>query len=384
MLKKNRYISDPVQADLSNKMVFIGGPRQVGKTTLALSIFNASKKDVPFYFNWDRLEDRSHILKEQFPLSEPKIIFDEIHKYKFWRRMIKGLYDKHGDDHQFLVTGSARLDHFRKGGDSLLGRYHYYRLHPFSLNELSKTPTKSDVEQLLKFGGFPEPLLKANEKDWRRWQKERVTKVIYEDLRDLQNVKEISLIELLVDTLPSKVGSPLSLASMREDLGVSHQTVDSWVTILDSLYMTFRISSFGATKGVSKIRAVKKEQKIYFWDWSMNQEIGSKFENLVASHLYKYCHYLEDTEGHKMELRYIRDTDKREVDFVVLKNKKPLFAVECKVSDKELSPHLKYFKERTNVPEFYQVHLGEKDFGDAKTTGRVLPFHKFCTELNLV
>lgn len=384
MLKKVRYISSAIQADLSNKMVFIGGPRQVGKTTLALSLFNADKKNVPFYFNWDRLEDRSLIMKEQFPLSEPKIIFDEIHKYKFWRRMIKGLYDKHGDDHQFLVTGSARLDHFRKGGDSLLGRYHYYRLHPFTLNELSKTPNKSDVEQLIKFGGFPEPLFKANEKDWRRWQKERVTKVIYEDLRDLQNVKEISLIELLVDMLPSKVGSPLSLASMKEDLGVSHQTVDSWVTILDSLYMTFRISSFGATKAVSKIRAVKKEQKIYFWDWSMNQEIGPRFENLVASHLYKYCHYLEDAEGHKMELRYIRDTDKREVDFVVLKNKKPLFAVECKVSDKELSPNIKYFKERTNIPKFYQVHLGEKDYGDAKVAGRVIPFHKFCTELNLV
>ncbi|HXH73358.1 MAG TPA: ATP-binding protein [Bacteriovoracaceae bacterium] len=361
-------------------MAFIGGPRQVGKTTLALSVFNAHTKTAPFYLNWDHLSDRTRIMKEELPLSHGQLIFDEIHKYKFWRRMIKGFYDKHGDTQKVIVTGSARLDHFRKGGDSLLGRYHYYRLHPFSLSEMAAKPSKQDVEHLLKFGGFPEPLFKGQEKHWRRWQKERVTKVIYEDLRDLQQVREISLIELLVDSLPSKVASPLSIASLREDLGVAQQTVAKWIDTLDSLYLTFRISPYGSPK----IRAVKKEQKLYFWDWSMNPDIGQRFENMVASHLLKYCHFLEDSEGFKMELRYLRDTDKREVDFVVVKDKKPLFAVECKVSDRELSGHMAYFKERTNIPKFYQVHMGEKDFGDAKVSGRILPFHRFCEEENMV
>ncbi|HXH31704.1 MAG TPA: ATP-binding protein [Bacteriovoracaceae bacterium] len=378
MLKITRYLSQPIIDDLQTKMVFVGGPRQVGKTTLALSLFKATKKDVPFYLNWDRLEDRSRLIKEQIPLDEKNLIFDEIHKYKFWRRLMKGLYDKHGDTHQFIVTGSARLDHFRKGGDSLLGRYHYYRLHPLTLNEITNSPARSDVDALLKFGGFPEPYFNGSEKHWRRWQKERIARVVHEDLRDLQHVKEISLIDILLDTLPSKVGSPLSIASLREDLGVAHQTVDGWVGILDSLYMTYRILPYGPPK----VRAVKKEQKLYFWDWSMNTDPGARFENMLASHLLKYCHYLEDTEGYKMELRYLRDTDKREIDFVVLKDKKPLFAAEAKLSDKELSSHVKYFQQRTNIPKFYQVHLGEKDYGDART-GRVLPFHKFCKEESL-
>lgn len=222
-------------------------------------------------------------------------------------------------------------------------------------------------------------MLCGTEKNHRRWQKERITKVIYEDLRDLQHIKEISLVELLVDALPSKVCSPLSIASLREDLSVSHQTVDSWLTMLDALYLTYRILPFGAPK----IRAVKKEQKIYFWDWSMNSNPGARFENMVASHLLKYCHYQEDTEGHKMELRYLRDTDKREIDFVILKDKNPLFAVECKLSDQDLSPHIKYFSERTKIPKFYQVHLGKQDFGHESKGGRVLPFHKFCKQEGL-
>lgn len=159
---------------------------------------------------------------------------------------------------------------------------------------------------------------------------------------------------------------------------VSQPTVARWVTILDNLYLTFRISPYGAPK----IRAVKKEQKIYFWDWTQNDEIGPKFENLVASQLLKYCHYREDTEGHKMELRFLRDTDKREVDFVVLQNKKPLFAVECKTGERVLSNHIKYFSERTNIPAFYQVHQGQKDYGKEES-GRVLPFVKFCKELGM-
>jgi predicted AAA+ superfamily ATPase len=379
MVKTHRYLFSSISKDLEKKMVFIGGPRQIGKTTLSLQFFKnkASEKNTG-YLNWDYLADRSLILKNQLPLTEPLLIFDEIHKYRNWRSLMKGLFDKYKNSIQFIVTGSARLDHFRKGGDSLLGRYHYYRLHPLSLMELSKTPSNQDLQDLLTYSGFPEPFFEKDKTFLRRWQKERVQKVVYEDLRDLETVKEISLIELLVETLPSKVGSPLSLKNLAVDLQVSQPTIARWVTILDNLYLTFRISPYGAPK----IRAVKKEQKIYFWDWTQNDEMGPKFENLVASQLLKYCHYLEDTEGHKMELRFLRDTDKREIDFVVLQNKKPLFAVECKTGERVLSNHIKYFSERTNIPAFYQVHQGQKDYGKEKS-GRVLPFVKFCKELGL-
>lgn len=246
-------------------MVFIAGPRQVGKTTLSLHFFehNRSEKNIA-YLNWDRTSDRSLILKDQLPLKEALLIFDEIHKYRNWRALLKGLYDKYKSDIRFIVTASARLDHFRKGGDSLMGRYHYYRLHPLSLMEINKNPTTQNLKDLLLFSGFPEPFYEKDKTFHRRWQRERIQKAVYEDLRDLEIVKEISLIELLVETLPSKIGSPLSLKSLSDDLQVSQPTVARWITILDNLYLTFRISPYGAPK----IRAVKKEQKIYFWDWT--------------------------------------------------------------------------------------------------------------------
>jgi len=230
----------------------------------------------------------------------------------------------------------------------------------------------NSLVDLLRFGGFPEPLFTKNDRELRFWQRDRLSRVIREDLRDLERVKEISLIEALVDLLPSKVGSPLSIQSLREDLEVDHKTVSRWITILENLYVCFRIAPFGS----SKIRAVKKEQKLYLWDWSTIENEGARFENLVASQLLKYCHFQEDTEGHKMELRYLRDTDKREVDFVVIKNKKPLFAVEVKSSDTNLNSSLHYFAKRTTIPKFFQVHLGTIDY--EKDGVRVLPFPTFC------
>lgn len=374
----DRYLYSTVKEALDQKMVFIGGPRQVGKTTLSLQFLDKKSPQNPSYLNWDRAADKSLILKDQISLDSKLLIFDEIHKYKKWRNLVKGLYDKYHEDHKIIVTGSARLDYFRKGGDSLLGRYRYFRLHPYSLSELAKKPTKSDLVQLLHFGGFPEPLFTGKENEHRIWQKERIYKVVSEDLRDLENVKEISLLMLLAEVLPTKVGSPLSLKSLEEDLAVSQPTVNRWVQILSLMYYCFQISPFGSPK----IRAVKKLQKVYLWDWSQVEENSFRFENLVASHLLKYCHFIEDTQGHNMELRYLRDTDGREIDFVVIKNKKPIFAVECKSGERNLSPHINYFRERTNIPEFYQVHMQDKDYGNPRT-GRVMPFIKFCTELGL-
>lgn len=360
-------------------MVFIGGPRQVGKTTLSLKYLTPSSTKNPQYLNWDRGADKSLILRDQIPLASPTIVFDEIHKYKKWRNLVKGLYDKYHEDHQIIVTGSAKLDYFSKGGDSLLGRYRYFRLHPFSLIELNKNPTQGDLASLMKFGGFPEPLFAQDEDEHRIWQRNRMQLVVNEDLRDLENVKDISLLLLLAEILPTKVGSPLSLKSLEEDLQVSQPTIARWVSILSLLYYCFTIAPFGSPK----IRAVKKLQKLYMWDWSLIDESGFRFENLVASHLLKYCHFIEDTQGHGMELRYLRDTDGREIDFVVLKDKKPIFAVECKSGEKELSKHIEYFRQRTNIPAFYQVHMQKRDYGTEKT-GRVLPFTNFCKVIGLV
>lgn len=372
-----RYLSSAVKKDLKKKMVFIGGPRQVGKTTLALTFLSPLKEKHPAYLNWDIPSHRKGILKNEIHLKSRLIVFDEIHKYGNWRALMKGLYDEHRSSHSFLVTGSARLDHFSKGGDSLMGRYFYYRLHPFSLLEMNKSPGQRDLKALLKFGGFPEPLFRQSENDWRRWQNNRKHRVVYEDLRDLERVKELSLIELLLESLPERTGSPLSLNSLREDLSVSHQTVSRWVDLLEALYMVFRLPAYGH----SAIRSVKKEQKLYFWDWSQVESAGARFENLVASHLLKYCHYHKDTKGLKMELKYIRDTDKREVDFVVLQNKKPQFAVECKSHGSVLSPHLTYFQKRLAIPRCFQVHLLDRDFGHEEKGGRSLPFIRFCKEI---
>ncbi len=375
-MSKKRYLFSDIKKDLKSKMVFIGGARQVGKTTLALEYLKSPKPRHPAYLNWDIAHHQEKIIKNQIPLKFKTIVFDGIHKYVKWRNFMKGLYDEYHETHRLLVTGSARLDFFSKGGDSLLGRYHYYRLHPFSLFELNKRATKGDLKQLLKFGGFPEPFLKQSEVFSKRWVRERRRRVINEDIRDLQRVKEISTINLLVEALSHKVGSPLSIRSLREDIGVSHQAVENWTQILENLYMVFKISPYGAPK----IRAVKKEQKLYFFDWSHISDKNIKFENLVASHLLKYCHYQEDVMGDDMELRFLRDTDKREVDFVILKNKKPVFAVECKTGEANLSSHIRYFKERTPIPLWFQVHQGEKDYGDERKTGRVLPFITFSKE----
>ncbi|MCX7978148.1 MAG: ATP-binding protein [Bdellovibrionaceae bacterium] len=375
-MKLLRSIHKELSSALEKKMVFIGGPRQVGKTTLSLTFLSPPTPQNEAYLNWDRSLDKSIILRGELPLHHKILVLDEVHKFKRWRELLKGLYDKHHETNRFLVTGSARLDYFRKGGDSLLGRYRYFRLHPLSITEINKNPTKNDLDSLLRFGGFPECFTEQNEKHHRIWQKSRLDLVVTQDLRDLENIKEISLVLLLAEALPERVGSPLSLRSIAEDLGVSQPTVDRWIQSLCHLYYCFTIPPYGTPK----IRAVKKHQKLYLWDWSAVPGEGPRFENLVASHLLKYCHFIEDTEGHRMELRYLRDTDLREIDFVVLKDRKPLFAVECKTGDGALSPHIKYFRDRTPIPEFYQIHRGTKRFGNPRS-GEVLPFLDFYREL---
>jgi hypothetical protein len=349
----SRYIETAVHSDLNRKMVFIGGPRQSGKTTLAKHLCKQEGFEVnERYFNWDAAEDRENIMRERFPASAGLLVLDEIHKYSRWRQVVKGLFDKRGAELRILVTGSARLDYYRRGGDSLQGRYHFYRLLPLSCAELS-APTMSTVQDLLIYGGFPEPFFLQSEKETRRWSREYRSRVILGDLSDLESVQDVGIIEKMVLRLPDLVGSPLSLNSLREDLQVSHQSISRWIGMLENLYMVFRIYPFGAPK----IRAVKKEAKHYHLDWAVVADMAARFENLVACHLLKWVFYLQDLEGRDVELRYFRDVDKREVDFVVMEGNSPLHFVECKTSAREASPSLRYLKVRFPRVEATQVVL---------------------------
>ena len=362
---KNRYLTHAVHEDLSEKMVFIGGPRQVGKTTLCKDIIAPACKDFTYY-NWDNRADRKNILKPGWPGSSNLLIFDEIHKYKNWKSFIKGEYDKLKDRYKFLITGSARLDLYRRGGDSMLGRYHYYRLHPFSLAESCSAfyrikpltepdiPLESETQIFLsldKFGGFPEPFIKQNTRTLRRWHNERVDRITREDIRDLTTVRDLSGMALFCDLLPDRAGSLLSINSLREDLGVSHKALTNWLNIMETFYYCFRIYPYAR----SNFRSLKKGPKLFLWDWSEIKNEAARFENLIACHLLKFVHFLKDYEGYKVELYYLRNAQKKEVDFLVTYNGNPWMAIEAKLNRTKVSPNLYYYRSKLDIPFLYQV-----------------------------
>lgn len=348
-----RYHDSQIARDLERKMVFVAGPRQVGKTTLANQLDGAAKG----YLNWDIPEHRERILRRELPASS-LWIFDEIHKYRSWRDFLKGLYDGRPAGQRILVTGSARLDYYRYSGDSLQGRYHLLRLHPLSVAELEVT-TEENFHQLLDLGGFPEPFLSGSEVEARRWSREYRNLLVREEVSDLERVEDLGNLELLMLRLPELVGSPLSINALREDLRVSHKTVDHWIAILERLYAVFRLSPFGAPR----IRAIKKAQKHYHFDWSLVDDKALSFENLVACALLKWVHHEQDTQGRDVDLLYFRDRDGREVDFVVTERRKPVLLVECKWKAKGVDTGIRYLKERFPEAEAWQLSAtGTKDF----------------------
>ena len=380
-----RYLQEPISLDLKEKMVFVSGPRQVGKTTLAKT-FVRTREDL--YYNWDNREDRRKILSARWPATPATVVLDELHKYRHWKSWIKGEYNLHGERISFLITGSARLDIYRKGGDSLQGRYHAYRLHGFSVGELQNSsvrsiqplepiefPTKYDDETILslfEFGSFPEPFLKQDKRSLRRWQKERLDRFFREDVRELEAIRDLSLIELLAEMLVEKVGSPLSVQSLREDLEVSHKAASHWIEILERLYYCFRIFPFTH----KAVRSLKKTPKIYLWDRSSIPDPGARFENMVACHLLKLKHFLEDYEGYEIGLHYLRDVSKREVDFLLTLGLEPWFAVECKLGQGIANASLKYFGERLEIPHLFQINLhGKRDILEGKV--RLMQAAKF-------
>ena len=351
IMQRERYLT--IVHDLAfrnNKMAFITGPRQVGKTTLALQIRETFKNGV--YYNGDDIELKRKWIKQPSLLvpqsigEDNLVVFDELHKLPKWKNILKSLYDAKKEMARFLVTGSARLDVYRRGGDSMLGRYFLFRLHPFSVGELGwgppvspdgvikgllsrKLPASSSYDPLFSLGGFPDPFLKGDPKYHLVWRQGRFERLVRGDLVDLSRLREMALMRTLMALLPERVGSPLSVQSLAEDLDSNHPTVRRWLGWLEQIYYAYLVSPYSRNIAQS----LKKQPKLYLWDWSEIEDEAARFENLVAGHLLKAVHFWNDTGEGVFALFYLRNRQKEEVDFLVTRNKKPWLAVECKMND---------------------------------------------------
>lgn len=355
-----RYLYAQILKDLRKKMVFITGPRQVGKTYLAKQLMNEFKK--PQYLNFDNVNDKRIINEMTWHLNSDLLVFDEIHKKKDWKVFIKGIYDSRNMGQSILVTGSARLETFQQSGESLAGRYLHLHLNPLSVKELLEfsSPYES-IELLNKYGGFPEPLLialKANETEAKefsaRWKKQYYTDLLREDILEYSRIHEIKTMKYLLELLRSKVGSPLSYKALAEDLQVSPNTIKKYVQILESLYIIFLVRPFHKNLA----RAILKEPKLYFYDSSyIDNGEGIGLENTIAVSLLKYVQYISDTRGKDIELNYIKSKDGKEVDFVITENSTPSYIIEVKLSNKKPSSSLLNFSQRfSNAKSIQLVH----------------------------
>ena len=367
-----------------NKMVFLSGPRQVGKTTLAKKFIDKDEN----YLNWDFLQTRKawllgsdQIAKNLLEERKPRVVLDEFHKNKKWKTQLKGFFDQYDKNIQIILTGSAKLNTFRKGADSLLGRFIHFHLLPFCQGELMRVAPLSFKEfeiflnkpseitnhnlaqvredmmsRLFKFGGFPEPFENQSEEFHRIWTKNRNELLIRQDVKELSNIFDIGHVELLASFLPDRVGSPLSIQSLREDLDIAHTTVSRWLLALSQVYYQFDLRPF--SKSIP--RSLKKEAKIYLYDWSDVQEKGPRFENMIACHLLKMMNFYNDTGQADLKLHYLRDKDGNEVDFLMTNKNKPLFSIEAKLGQRSLDTTYLRFQKRIRCPHF-QIIM-DKDF----------------------
>lgn len=366
-------IKTHLQSD--DEMIFLSGPRQVGKTTS--SKLAANYTDRYIYLNWDNPEDRDLILQgpskiieqaklDQLSEQKPIVAFDELHKYTDWKNLLKGFYDTYGSDINVIVTGSARLDVYKRGGDSLMGRYFPYRMHPLSVAECLRTDLLdteiaspqliSDEEflALYEFGGFPKPFLKRNPQFSSRWQSLRKQQLLREDIRDVNLIHDINRLEVLADLLKLNAASSITYSTLAKHLRISVDTVARWLEVLESFYYCYRLRPW--SKNIS--RSLLKEPKIFLWDWSIIKDPGAKAENFIATQLLKAVNYWTDRGFGDYGLHYLRTTDKREVDFLVSKNDEPWFLVEVKNSNNNsISPQLAYFQQQTKAAHAFQVSL---------------------------
>lgn len=352
-------------------MAFLSGPRQVGKTTTCRA--RASR-----YLNWDDPAHRriivsgpdavaSHLGLERLRAKPPVVVFDELHEHRKWRAFLKGLYDVHGLEARFVVTGSSRLDVFRRAGDSLMGRYFCYRMHPLTVGELlhprlPEGPLRpprplpdSDLDALLEHGGFPEPFVKRDRRFSLLWRRQRRDLVLRQDAREFTAIADVARLEVLGDILSERSASQLVYSHLSSDVGVSVDTIRRWVDALAALHFGFLVRPW--SKSVAK--SLRKEPKWYLRDWSSVDDPGARAETFIAAHLLKAVEGWSDLGLGTFELRYLRDKMKREVDFVVIRDRRPWFLVEVKQSDTALAPALRYFQEQLDAPHAFQVVLDE-------------------------
>ena len=339
----------------------ISGPRQVGKTTLAKQLIESPQN----YFNWDLQSfrklwntDPENILAKAGP---GPIALDEIHKDRKWKSKIKGLYDVYGSEQRFIATGSARLDIFRQGGDSLLGRFQSYHLHQISVGESPSgknvwqgwepLPATHPLNLLLQFGGFPEPFFGQSRQRAMHWSRQREERLIEEDIRDLRNIRDLRALRVLCDFLPDCVGSILSVNSLRENVGVAYATVRDWIEVLSQIYYLFLITPYSK----SLRRMVTAEPKMYLYDSLLLRDDAKRLENMTALHLLKSCHYWTDSAQGRFDLHFLRNKDKKEVDFLIVRDSKPWMLVECKSGKKTINPTMVRFKNELNTPHNLQL-----------------------------
>lgn len=353
------------------QMAFVTGPRQVGKTTTCRAVASARA-----YLNWDNDDDRRLIesgpeaLAERLDLhrlrAAPRVVvFDELHKYLRWKTLIKGLFDTFEDRARIIVTGSSRLDVYRRGGDSLMGRYFSFRMHPFSIGELARQrlperpirPPRAiadaDFAALWRFGGYPEPFRQRDPRFHVRWQALRQQQLVREDIRDATRIQELGQIESLLILLRERSGSQLIYSALAEQIRVAVETIRRWIDTLESFHAGFRVRPWATNVA----KALRKEPKWYSTSWSEIDDPGARAETFVACHLLKAVHGWTDLGLGNFELRYLRDKDKREVDFLIVRDRKPWFLVEVKSSDTKLSPSLAHFQRQVGAAHAFQVVL---------------------------
>ncbi|UCD80203.1 MAG: ATP-binding protein [Desulfobacterales bacterium] len=373
-----RYLENYIRQDLNEKIVLLSGPRQVGKTTL-------SKQLTPshVYLNYDAASDRRIIGAQEWDRSAELVIFDELNKMKKWKSWIKGIYDTEGISPALLVTGSARLDTYRKGGESLAGRFFYYRLHPLTVKEICGylgESAETALDKLLKVGGFPEPYLRNSETFAKRFRRIHTDTIIREDLLDLENVRDIKSIEILIDLLRTRVGSTTSYTALANDLQVSIHTVKHWLQILENLYIVFPVRPYH--KNIA--RSLLKESKYYLYDTgAVEGDLGAKVENTVACALLRELHLIEDTTGSRVALHFLRDKEKNEVDFLAVVDNRPRCMIEVKLSDDSFSPSLFRFHDKLRKATPFQVVYSLKR-KKSKDSARMLSANEFLKDLQLL
>jgi uncharacterized protein len=348
-----RYLEEIVSRDLAKKMVFLTGPRQVGKTTLAGQLLAAYPTGQ--YLNFDNANDRKTITSHAWNPQAPLLVFDELHKMPRWKSWLKGVYDGKISENKILVTGSARLDFLKKSGDSLAGRFFSLRLHPLSVAEWCAehgTTQEQALSHLLERGGFPEAALALNVGESERWRLQYLDGLIREDILEFSRLQEINTMRVLVEMLRERVGSPLSVASLARDLSASTTTITRYLQILEAIYVIFTIKPWH--KNIA--RSLLKAPKIYFYDSGLVRgNEGVRFENSVAAHLLKWTHYQRDVNGKEVDLHYIRTKDESEVDFSIVTSGQVSQLIECKLSDTK--PHTALTRFAVEHPEAEAVQL---------------------------